>query len=594
VRNERFANAPAGEVAAAFRAADAAYQNDGTLFHGADALHHGARPPRRRYLALWFPFLPADRLRRQAGVSHDAGDIAAGDEDRQAAPPLVFVAPVSGAMRLVAVSPEALAAGLRPQMPLADARALAPALWVVPARPDLDDAFLTRLRDDFGRFTPLLAIDPPHGLVLDITGCAHLAGGEAPMAARVRQRARAAGLHVHCALAATPQAARALARFTLAAREAPLIVPEGGDRAATARLPVAALELPERHYRTLQRAGLKRLADIIDRDSASLASRFGAAFPALLARITGAEDIRITPERPPPPCVIDRILPEPIARQEHVEALLAGLLREAAQRLERAGEGGLRFTALFYRTDGVKRAVTVSVSQPTRDPALVGLLLRERLGALDDPLDPGFGFDQIRLCVDETAPLTAAQSGLPADILPATHIMEAGQESINRLADRLMARLGPEAVLKLCPRGSHLPERAAVLRPARLATAGAGWRDLGPEDPPARPLHLFRTPQPVEAMDAAPDGCPLRFRWRRMMHEVAAAEGPERLSPEWWRALPAAAAPPQGATPTDDANTLRSTRDYYRVEDREGRRFWLFRPDDAGATPRWFIHGLFP
>ncbi|MFD2676215.1 Y-family DNA polymerase [Camelimonas lactis] len=598
MRNERFAKAPPGEAAAAYWAKDTANQNVGALFQGADAaLPHGARPPRRRYLALWFPFLPADRLRRQAGsaATNDGGKIANGDKNRQGAPPLVFVAPVRGAMRLVAVSPEALAAGLRPQMTLADARALAPALWVVPARPDLDDAFLTRLRDDFERFTPLLAIDPPHGLVLDITGCAHLAGGEAPMAARVRQRAHAAGLHVHCALAATPQAARALARFTLAAREAPLIVPEGGDRAATARLPVAALELSEGRHRTLQRAGLKRLADIIDRDSVSLASRFGAAFPARLARITGAEDIRITPERPAPPCVIDRILPEPVAREEHVEALLAGLLRDAAQRLEQAGQGGLRFTALFYRTDGVKRAVTVSVSQPTRDPALVGLLLRERLGALDDPLDPGFGFDQIRLCVGETAPLAAMQSGLPANILPATHILEAGQEDISRLADRLAARLGPEAVLKLCPRGSHLPERAAVLRPARLASAGVGWRDLAPEDPPARPLHLFRTPQPVEAMDAAPDGYPLRFRWRRMMHDVAAAEGPERLSPEWWRTLPAAAATPPDDAPADDAHPLRATRDYYRVEDREGRRFWLFRPGDAGATAaRWFIHGLFP
>jgi len=598
VRNGRFANASSDKAAAAFRENHAASER--TLFHEADAAsHHGGRPARRRYLALWFPFLPADRLRRQTSASAHTGAKASGvavdaPAPAPAAPPLVFVAPVKGAMRLAAVSPEALTAGLRPQMALADARALAPALRAVPARPDLDDAFLARLRDDFERFTPLLAIDPPHGMVLDVTGCAHLAGGEAPLAARVRQRARAAGLHVHCALAATPQAARALARFTLAAGDAPLVVPEGEDRAVTARLPVAALELCERHHMTLQRAGLKRLADIIDRDSVSLASRFGADFPARLARITGAEDARITPERPSPPCVIDRVLPEPVARQEHVEALLAGLLRDATQRLEQAGQGGLRFTALFYRTDGVTRAVTVAVSQPTRDAALVGGLLRERLNALDDPLDPGFGFDQIRLSVGEAALLPATQSGLSTFILPAKNKLEAGQESIHHLADRLAARLGSEAVLKLCPRDSHLPEHAAILLPARLASAGASWRAFLSEDPPLRPLHLFRTPQPVEAIGEAPDGDLLRFRWRRMVHDVAAAEGPERLSPEWWRTLPETMAPERSATPVDDAKSLRCERDYYRVEDHEGRRFWLFCCGIADApAPRWFIHGLF-
>ncbi|MGV2981042.1 Y-family DNA polymerase [Camelimonas sp. ID_303_24] len=614
MRNGRFASTSSDNAAATLWQDDAAGESGRTRLRAADAArHHGQRPARRRYLALWFPFLPADRLRRQsggaaapeAGKLQDSkpgdgkprdgkpGDGATGDA-RQAAPPLVFVAPVKGAMRLAAVSPEALGAGLRPRMTLADARALLPALRAAPARPDLDDALLARLRDDFERFTPLLAIDPPHGLVLDVTGCAHLAGGEAPLAARVRQRARAAGLHVHCALAATPQAARALARFTLAARDAPLIVAEGDDRAVTARLPIAALELSERHHMTLHRAGLKRLGQIIDRDSVSLASRFGAGFPARLARITGAEDTRITPERPLPPCVIDRILAEPVARQEHVATLLTGLLQEAAQRLERAGLGGLRFTALFYRTDGVTRAVTVATSQPTRDPALVGLLLRERLNALDDPLDPGFGFDQIRLNVSETTSLQTAQSGFSEDIMPANYKHKADQEDISRLADRLAARLGPEAVLKLVPGGSHLPERAAALRPARLASVDASWRAFSPEDPPVRPLHLFRTPQPVDALDEAPDGYPLRFRWRRMAHDVTAAEGPERLSPEWWRTWPAPAAPQQDATPPDDIDVLHCERDYYRIEDREGRRFWLFRPGSAGApTPRWFIHGLF-
>lgn len=490
---------------------------------------------------------------------------------------LVLVAPVKGAMHLAAVSPEALAAGLTPGMTLADARARLPVLDAVPARPDLDDALLARIRDDFERFTPLLAIDAPHGLMLDITGCAHLSGGEAPMAARVRQRARAAGLHVYCAMAGTPQAARALARFAPASRDAPLIVPEGQDRAATSRLPVAALELSERHHATLLNAGLKRLGDIIDRNSISLASRFGGDFPARLARLTGEEDARITPVRPPAPYMVERVLHEPIAHQEHIQALLGELLHEAARRLEAAGLGGLDFEAVFYRTDGLERRIAVRVSRPTRDPVIVGILLRERLGALDDPLDPGFGFDQIRLSVPATAPLDAVQSGLATDMSPANHIAPS-QADLARLADRLTARLGPLAVLGLRPRGSHLPERAAVLVPPHLAgPEETGWRLPAVEDPPLRPLHLFRTPQQVQAMAEAPDGYPLRFRWRRALHDVAAAEGPERIAGEWWRA----AGQPD--------------RDYYRVEDREGRRFWLFRLGMYGAPepPCWFIHGLF-
>ncbi|MNJ25376.1 DNA polymerase IV [compost metagenome] len=456
-------------------------------------------------------------------------------------------------------------AGLTPGMTLADARARTPVLRTVVHRPQADDALLAAALEDFGRFSPMVALDPPHGLMLDVTGCAHLFGGEAGLARAVQTRAGRAGLIIRCALAGTPQAARALARFGPGG-----IFAEDAARPALRRLPVAALELAEKDEQALRRAGLKRLGDLDERPRAPLAARFGADFPARLARVLGDEDVRITPHRPPPPVVVDRVFFEPISAPEDVERVLSDLLVDVADRLDQIGQGGRAFQAGFYRIDGATRRITVRTGRPTRDAGAVLRLFRERLAALETPLDPGFGFDQMRMAVPVVERLAPAQTGLAGET--------PGDEELDRLIDRLTARLGAEAVLRFQPRGSHLPERAARTVPASAVPAdGAEWPALSPEDPPLRPLHLFSPPQPVETLAEAPDGRPFQFRWRRVSHRVVLAEGPERIAGEWWRA------PDQ------------KTRDYYRVEDREGRRFWLFRQGLYGETdePRWFIHGLF-
>lgn len=510
---------------------------------------------RRRYLAVWFPWLPSDRLRRQEQRP------AAPPED---APPIVLAEKIKGALRLAAVDPAAARAGLSPGLALADARARTPALRVVAHRPDLDGDLLAWVLEDFGRFTPMIALDPPHGLMMDVTGCAYLFGGEAGLMRTVLARSERAGLKIRCALAGTPQIARALARFGHSGRFEP-----GQDRAAARRLPVAALELPEKEEQALRRAGLKRLADLDDRPRAPLAARFGADFPARLARILGDEDVRITPHRPPAPVVVDRAFFEPISTPEDIERVLSDLLVETMDRLDQTGLGGRAFEAGFYRVDGEVRRIVVRAGRPTRDAATTLRLFRERMSALAAPLDPGFGFDQMRMSVPWTQVLAPTQQGLEREA--------AGEEAFSRLIDRLTARLGPEAVLRFEPFASHIPERAARLVPAAVGHGEETWPDLDPDDPPLRPLQIFDPPQPVETLAEVPDGYPLKFRWRRVLHEVTRAEGPERISGEWWRA------PGQ------------RTRDYYRVEDREGRRFWLFRQGLYGETPepRWFIHGLF-
>ncbi len=472
---------------------------------------------------------------------------------------------VRSALRLSAVDPAALAAGLGPGLTLADARARVPDLVSLPCQPAADTAFLARLLEDFGRFSPMVALDPPHGLMLDVTGCAHLFGGERRMLERVRARGEAAGLCVRAALASTAQAARALARHGAGG-----VFPPGEDRLAVRRLAIDALELSEREHQALYRAGLRTLADLDDRPRAPLAARFGADFPARLARVLADEDMRITPHRPPPACVADRMLAEPITEQPAVEQVLGDLLMEAADRLDQRGLGGRSFEAAFFRVDGEVRRVGVRTGQPTREPSRVMRLFRERLAALETPLDAGFGFDQLRLSVLWTQPLAPTQRTLEP--------RPPGAEDLARLVDLLTVRLGASAVVRLEPAGSHMPERAARAVPAGAPrTAAQAWPTPDPDDPPMRPLQLFNPPQPVEVIAEVPDGAPRRFRWRRVMHEVAAAEGPERIAGEWWRA------PGQRA------------RDYYRVEDRQGRRFWLFRQGmfDERPEPRWFIHGLF-
>lgn len=509
----------------------------------------------RRYLAVWFPWLPSDRLRRQEQQD---------DAPPEDAPPVVLAEKIKGALRLAAVDPAAARAGLTPGLALADARARTPALRIAAHRPDLDDALLARVLEDFGRFTPMIALDPPHGLMLDVTGCAHLFGGETNLMRTVQARAERAGLKIQCALAGTPQVARALARFGPGGRFEP-----GQDRVTARRLPVAALELSDKEDEAMRRLGLKRLGDLDDRPRAPLAARFGADFPTRLARVLGDEDMRITPHRPPAPVVVDRVFFEPISAPEDIERVLSDLLVETMDRLDQTGLGGRALEAGFYRVDGETRRIVVRTGRPTRDARATLRLFRERMAALAAPLDPGFGFDQMRMSVPWTQALAPTQQGLEREV--------PGEEAFSRLVDRLTARLGPEAVLRFEPFASHIPERAARLVSAAVHRGDGTWPDLDPDDPPLRPLQMFDPPQPVETLAEVPDGYPLKFRWRRVLHEVTRAEGPERISGEWWR------------TPNQ------RTRDYYRVEDREGRRFWLFRQGLYGETPepRWFIHGLF-
>ena len=480
--------------------------------------------------------------------------------------PLVLTEKVAGALRIAAVDARARDLGLHPGQKLADARACVPDLAALEHDTAADLRFLERLADAVDRYTPLVALEPPEGFILDITGCAHLFGGEALLREDLLRRLAGTGLTARATIAGTPEATSALARHGARA-----IVPPGGEAEAVAPLPVAALGGDPAIVLALTRAGLKTIGDLAARPSEILVARFGAALATRLRRLTGREDARLTPRRAVAACMVERRFAEPVARREDLLAALGLILGTAATTLEERGEGGRLFEASVFRTDGVVRRIAVETGQPSRDHAALMRLFAEKMHLLDDPSDPGFGFDLIRLSVLRTDPLAARQTRLDGRD-------ETDRETV-ALVDHLVARFGRDSVLRIIDRRSHIPERAETMLPAIAVGAGPAWPAARATRPLSRPLQLFDPPQPIETLAEVPDGPPATFHWRRTTHQIARAEGPERIATEWWREAP--------ETPT---------RDYYCLEDREGRRFWVFRQGLYGTettAPRWFVHGLF-
>jgi protein ImuB len=310
----------------------------------------------------------------------------------------------------------------------------------------------------------------------------------------------------------------------------------------------------------LERLGLKRIGDLLPLPRASLAARFGPGLIARLDEVRGHADGPISPRLPVPPHLARLAFAEPIGRTEDVNLAARRLAAMLVPALEAAGRGARRLELVLHRVDGEALRLRVGTSRATRDPAHIC-----RLFALElDGIDAGFGIEVMVLAAVAVEPLAPEQAVLD----PTVGDDPAG---LARLVDRLEGRLGAGAVVRAVPRQSHCPERAVRLAPPFAPLPDARW----PAGPP-RPVRLLPRPLPVEAVAPVPDDPPLLFRHGRRVHRIARADGPERIAPEWWRA--------DGPT-----------RDYYRVEDTAGRRFWLSRAGlyDPDVPARWFLHGVF-
>ena len=475
----------------------------------------------------------------------------------------------NNAQRIAALDERAEALGLKPGMGIADARAMYPDVEVIEADPDKDRLLLESLADWCDRFTPLVALDGRDGLFLDISGCAHLFGGEDAMLAEILRRLTHQGFDVRAALASTPGMAWAAARYAKADRN----VPAGQEEPALAPMPLAALRLEEKTRIGLESVGLRYVGALIDAPRAPLARRFGRMLVTRLEQALGLVEEAISPRLPVAPLSAERQLAEPIGTTEEIEQLVLILARTLKHDLERRGEGARRLLLSLFRVDGAVARIMVGTSRPQREPLTIAKLFHERLSALEGSLDPGYGFDLLRLSVAVTAPFEVEQTDLAEGVCDE-------EEEFSLLADRIRARLGEGAVLVPVLSESHLPERRARFAP--FGKKAAGQKAVSPQTRPAekiRPIRLLEKPEPVEASAEVPEGPPLSFRWRRALYRVARAEGPERISSEWWR-----------------EDKPGPTRDYFRVEDMDGRRYWLYREGFYGekAAPRWFLHGIFP
>ena len=467
-------------------------------------------------------------------------------------------------MVIMAADRQAASLGLGPGMKLADARARVPDLLAFDHDPLADADLLSRLAEACERYTPMVAVDPPYALILDITGAAHLHENEYALAQDAEDRLDAAGYGACWALAGTPDAALALARHGL-------------KEGAEAQLPVAALAMDAKIHQALERAGLYKIGDIAERPRANLAARFGMELTVRLDRILGLEDRPIDPLRRIGNIVTERRFAEPLTHIDAALECLSELFAEASERLNERGLGARMIRMLLFRCDGDVARLGLETGSPTRDAALFKRLLRERIEALNDALNPGFGYDLIRLSI------TASEALAPQQLR-----LEGGEDRHGdtvALVSQLSTRIGRDRVQKFAPADSHIPEQGLLALPALDTRAPVSWQMQPSGDPPLRPLHLFDPPQRVQVIAEVPDGPPHRFTWRRKAHQVIRYEGPERIASEWWQRK-------DGQQPGNGG----LTRDYYRVEDARGRRYWLFRHGLYGeekTNPDWYVHGLF-
>lgn len=492
--------------------------------------------------------------------------------------PFALVERGARGLTLHALNDAARALGLHRGQNHADACAIAPHLASAPAEAERDLEALRRLALWAERFSPAVAADTilpaQEGLLLDMTGAAHLFGGEADLLKDLRRRLAGAAIPARAAIADTPAGAWALARFS---HDPETIAPPGRLREAIAGLPMEGLRLESEALVLLKRFGLKQIGDLYGLPRAGLARRFrGSAGLRVVERLDqalGVADEPLEPVRPPPLYRTSIVFAEPVTHVEGVAWRLPDLAQALSQQLERDGRGARRLALVGFRVDGRTTAIEVTLSAPAAAPDHMLRLLREK--GLEH-LDLGFGIDALMLCARQAEPMSARQGEMGDE-------REAAKpEALAALIDRLEARLGEGTVRRPQARESWIPERSeAWVRAAPEAPAQPESRDDRP-----RPILLLDPPEPVETLAELPDGAPMRFTWRRAPRRVVKSQGPERLSHEWWRSGPGL------------ANRPPRTRDYYRVEDEQGRRYWLFREglygrEDADHQPSWWLHGVF-
>jgi protein ImuB len=554
--------------------------------------------PNRRILSLWFPRLGAERVLRQ--------------ERGALEPPFAIVADLGNSQQIASVNTAAQRAGVRVGQSVRDAHAVCAALVTRKQNVQAEAAFLTVLRRWAGKYSPWVSEQVPDALAIDLTGCAHLFGGEAALLEQVQLDCVDLGLTVQCGIADTLGAAWALARYAgqpqqhhrsgdaidqearatrsraakrrnwerggaapvvgaVAGQSVQRIAPPGKTHSVLAPLPIAALRLGEEQTAELARLGLRRIGDLAGQPRAGLARRFGRGLVMRLDQAFGSAPEPISPARAPLHFAVRMTLPDPIGLEEDVLAGVDRLLPRLCAGLAKKGRGARVLRLQAYRADHTMQSFDVALARASDQPERLRPLLAMKLGGLD----AGFGIDMLRLEALRTEPLHARTRVGHLGAAQAVSDRLAKGTALDDLMGRLGARIGMEAITRRHPVSSHIPEKTAQVLAAAWSEPWSGVEGGWPEAPAPRPLLLW-APE-VVAAPAVPHVLSV-FRWRGRELESATAHGPERIAPEWW---------------LDEPDWRSGVRDYWRIETRQGDRLWLYFAHGAAMSAGWFCQGSF-
>lgn len=476
----------------------------------------------------------------------------------------------------MAMNAEARTIGIDIDQLLADARTLYPPLKVSDYDPSGDQHALKKLALWFIRYSPWVAVDPPDGLLIDITGCTHLFGGEDRFAELVNKRLTDFGLTAKVAIADTIGATWAVSHHS---HETVAIIPVDGNESVLAPYPLTALRLGHDITDRLSQVGLKTIGMLYDKPRAPLAARYGQMLTSRLDQALGFRGESLSPLVEPPAYRTSARFVEPVLHLDVIETHLPDVVAALTDMLKESSLGGRKFDLTLYRVDAKTDVVSVGTSKLTNDASMVLRLMLEKLKAFSDGYDAGFGIEQLTLSVFYCERTSVEQTGL----IQSASANKA--RAFETLIDRVANKFGAEAVGQLVPNESHIPERSETyVAPGHERLKQADWqsflRGLQGDSYLGRPIMLLPRPEPITAIAEVPDGPPVLFEWRRLKCRIAQAEGPERIAPEWW---------------SRNHKQVEPTRDYYRVEDRDGYRYWLYRQGlyERKEHPNWFMHGFF-
>ncbi|HVZ06573.1 DUF6504 family protein [Rhodopila sp.] len=504
-----------------------------------------------RVISVFLPTLSTDRVRRKTGDAAPPADT-----------PLILVGRDGRRRVVLAADAAAQAAGLRVGMPATKAQALVQSLVIQDADPAADAEALERLALwMLQRFAPIVAADPSDGIVIDCSGADHLHGGEPAMLATLVEKLASVGLLARAAIADTWGAAHALARF---GGRAGFVSEPGKAANDVATLPVAGLRLPPPLIDSLRVLGFDQIGDLLAQPRAPLALRFGAELGRRLDQTIGRIAEPIDPVRPDTIIEARRAFAEPIGAAETIARYIGKLATQLCDGLEQKGVGARRIDLICQRVDNRAQAVRIGTGLPLRDAKRMTRLLSDKI----ETIDPGFGIEIMTLTAAVTEPLA------PKQVI--TNLVDEAEPDVSGLIDLLANRVGERNLYRIAPVASDVPERAARHIPALAPETGAEWPGHWP-----RPSRLLPNPEPIDTVALLPDHPPASFTWRGVRRRVKRADGPERVFGEWWKRDP----------------ELEAVRDYFRVEDDAGERYWVFRAGDGQdpltGSQRWFLHGIF-